>query len=58
MNIVMNDQGGFIEIQGTAEGAAFSENELQAMLALGKDAITHLIEKQKASLALLDEHQA
>jgi len=57
MNIVMNDQGGFIEIQGTAEGAAFSETELQAMLALGKDAITHLIEKQKASLALLDEHQ-
>ncbi|MGD8927293.1 MAG: ribonuclease PH [Thioalkalispiraceae bacterium] len=57
MNIVMNDQGGFIEIQGTAEGAAFSENELQAMLALGKDAITHLIEKQKTSLALLDEHQ-
>jgi ribonuclease PH len=57
MNIVMNDQGGFIEIQGTAEGAAFSESELQAMLALGKEAIAHLIEKQKASLALLDEHQ-
>lgn len=55
MNIVMNDKGGFIEIQGTAEGAAFSEDELQAMLALGKDAIAHLIERQNASLAVVDE---
>lgn len=51
MNIVMNDKGGFIEIQGTAEGVAFSENELQAMLALGKDAIADLIERQSACLA-------
>lgn len=57
MNIVMNDQGGFIEIQGTAEGKAFSEEELQAMLALGKDAIAHLVERQKTALAVVDEHQ-
>ena len=29
MNIVMNDQGGFIEVQGTAEGVAFSDDELE-----------------------------
>ena len=51
MNIVMNGEGGFIEIQGTAEGAAFSDNELQAMLKLGKDSINHLIERQNACLA-------
>ncbi|MGD8784268.1 MAG: ribonuclease PH [Thioalkalispiraceae bacterium] len=56
MNIVMNDQGGFIEIQGTAEGVAFSEDELQAMLKLGKDAIQQLIDKQKHALAVVDEH--
>ena len=51
MNIVMNDKGGFIEIQGTAEGAAFSEDELQSMLALGKASIANLIERQTACLA-------
>ena len=50
MNIVMNDVGGFIEIQGTAEGAAFSEAELQSMLSLGKNAIETLINKQREAL--------
>ena len=50
MNIVMNDAGGFIEIQGTAEGNAFSDEELQTMLQLGKNAIAQLLEKQKAAL--------
>ncbi len=50
MNIVMNDQGGFIEIQGTAEGVAFADSELQAMLKLGQDAIRNLIEVQKSVL--------
>jgi len=50
MNIVMNDEGGFIEVQGTAEGAAYSADELNAMLALGKQAIDLLIEKQRAVL--------
>jgi ribonuclease PH len=50
MNIVMNDEGGFIEVQGTAEGAAYSADELNAMLALGKQAIDQLIEKQREAL--------
>jgi len=50
MNIVMNDAGGFIEIQGTAEGAAFSDAELQSMLDLGKQAIIGLIAKQREAL--------
>jgi ribonuclease PH len=52
MNIVMNDQGGYIEVQGTAEGAAFSPQELQAMLDLGKQAIDQLIEHQREALAV------
>ena len=50
MNIVMNDEGGFIEVQGTAEGAAYSPDELNAMLDLGKQAIDQLIEKQREAL--------
>jgi len=50
MNIVMNDEGGFIEVQGTAEGVAFSPEELNAMLDLGKQAIDQLIEKQREAL--------
>ena len=50
MNVVMNDQGQFIEIQGTAEGAAFSEEELSKMLALAKTGISELISLQKAAL--------
>jgi len=50
MNIVMNDSGGFIEIQGTAEGEAYSQDELNAMLKLGKDAIAHLMDKQLEAL--------
>jgi ribonuclease PH len=36
MNIVMNNDGGFIEVQGTAEGASFSDEELLKMLALAR----------------------
>jgi ribonuclease PH len=46
MNIVMNNQGGFIEVQGTAEAAAFSEQELGNMLTLARDGITRLFELQ------------
>ena len=52
MNIVMNDQGGYIEVQGTAEGTAFSPQEFQAMLDLGKLAIDQLIEHQREALAV------
>jgi ribonuclease PH len=46
MNIVMTGKGGFVEIQGTAEGEAFSDAEMQAMLALAKAGISELSEKQ------------
>lgn len=52
MNIVMNDQGGYIEVQGTAEGTAFSPQEFQAMLDLGKQAIDELIEHQREALTV------
>ena len=50
MNVVMNDAGGFIEIQGTAEGHAFRRDELDAMLALAGRGIASLIGLQRAAL--------
>lgn len=50
MNVVMNDAGSFIEVQGTAEGHAFRMEELQAMLDLAKDGISTIIEKQRKVL--------
>jgi len=50
MNVVMNDAGGFIEIQGTAEGHAFRDDELANMLALAKSGISTLIDKQTEAL--------
>jgi len=47
MNVVMNDAGAFIEVQGTAEGHAFRQDELDAMLALAKSGIAELIDHQK-----------
>ncbi len=46
MNIVMNNLGGFIEVQGTAEAAAFNEAELGAMLALARGGIERIFELQ------------
>ncbi len=51
MNIVMTEQGKFIEIQGTAEEAPFAQDELTAMLALGQSGISQLIQVQKMALA-------
>ena len=51
MNVVMTDAGHFIEVQGTAEGKAFSNEELQAMLELARGGIATLVEKQRAALA-------
>ncbi|QBQ53163.1 ribonuclease PH [Nitrosococcus wardiae] len=51
MNVIMNEAGGFIEIQGTAEGHAFRMNELQAMLDLAKTGIGTLLAKQTEALA-------
>lgn len=52
MNIVMNDSGGFIEVQGTAEGAAFSQNQMLAMMALAKSGIDELIALQREALEM------
>ncbi len=46
MNVVMNDAGAYIEVQGTAEGHAFRKDELNAMLELAASGIEHLIAKQ------------
>jgi len=51
MNVVMNDGGGIIEIQGTAEGHAFRRDELDAMLTLAGKGIDELIAAQRAALA-------
>lgn len=51
MNVVMTDKGGFIEIQGTAEGESFSQEEFDAMLALARKGISQLHDLQKAVLA-------
>lgn len=51
MNVVINDAGAYIEIQGTAEGHAFRSSELNAMLALAQKGIKELIELQRTSLA-------
>ena len=51
MNVVMNDGGGFIELQGTAEGHAFRRDELDAMLALAEKGIGELFAAQNAALS-------
>lgn len=52
MNVVMNDAGAFIEIQGTAEGHAFHQDELSAMLDLARNGISQLLRKQREALGL------
>jgi len=51
MNVVMNDGGGFIELQGTAEGHAFRRDELDALLALAERGIGELFAAQQAALS-------
>ncbi|AJQ88788.1 ribonuclease PH [Xanthomonas oryzae pv. oryzicola] len=51
MNVVMNDGGGFIELQGTAEGHAFRRDELNALLALAEKGMGELFALQRAALA-------
>lgn len=50
MNVVMNDAGGFIEIQGTAEGDTFSREQLQSMTELAQAGIEKLIALQRQAL--------
>ncbi|MEL7309884.1 MAG: ribonuclease PH [Pseudomonadota bacterium] len=51
MNIVMNDAGAFIEVQGTAEGHAFRREELDALLDLAASGIADLMRAQREALA-------
>jgi len=51
MNVVMNDGGGFIELQGTAEGHAFRRDELDQLLALAQKGVSELMAAQRAALA-------
>jgi len=51
MNVIMTETGGFIEVQGTAEGEPYSRAELDSMLALAEKGIAELIDMQKAALA-------
>ena len=51
MNVVMNDGGGFIELQGTAEGHAFRRDELDALLGLAQKGIGELLQHQRNALA-------
>ncbi|TBR37935.1 ribonuclease PH [Marinomonas agarivorans] len=50
MNVIMNDKGGFIEVQGTAEGAAFSDEQMAGMLTVARKGISEIMEVQKAAL--------
>ena len=50
MNVVMNDASAFIEVQGTAEGHAFRQEELNAMLELAKSGIADLLSKQSEAI--------
>jgi ribonuclease PH len=50
MNVVMTGSGGFVEVQGTAEGTPFSRAEMNALLDLAQHGIAQLIDKQKAAL--------
>jgi len=51
MNVVMNDGGGFIEVQGTAEGHAFRRGELDSLLTLAETGVGELLAAQRAALA-------
>ena len=51
MNVVMNDGGGFIELQGTAEGHAFRRDEMDALLVLAEKGVGELMTAQREALA-------
>ncbi|HEY9035775.1 MAG TPA: ribonuclease PH [Pseudomonadales bacterium] len=50
MNVIMTENGHFIEVQGTAEAAPFSRADLDALLALAEEGVTELVRLQKAAL--------
>lgn len=52
MNIVMNDAGAYIELQGTAEGHAFRRTELDEMVALARGGVDTILDRQRAALGI------
>jgi len=50
MNVVMTADGNFVEVQGTAEGAPFSRDQMNSLLALAEKGIGELIAMQQAAL--------
>lgn len=52
MNVVMTSSGRFVEVQGTAEGAAFSKNELEELLSLAEHGIASLLDAQSEALSV------
>ena len=52
MNVVMTGTGGFVEVQGTAEGEPFARAELDALLVLASGGISRLVSLQKQALGL------
>ena len=50
-NFVMTGEGGLVEVQGTAEGAPFSEEQLLSMMRLARDGIASLVALQKQAVA-------
>jgi ribonuclease PH len=53
MNVVMTGAGHFVEVQGTAEGAAFSRREMDALLALAEQGVAELVVLQRQALGLV-----
>jgi ribonuclease PH len=51
MNVVMTGSGHYVEVQGTAEGAAFSRSEMDQLLGLAEKGIAELVSLQRAALA-------
>jgi ribonuclease PH len=52
MNVVMTGSGGFVEVQGTAEGQSFSRAEMERLLALADKGIRELLTAQRAALGI------
>lgn len=50
MNVIMTDKGGFIEVQGTAEGEAFQQEEFDSMLALARKGVNEIFALQEAAI--------
>jgi ribonuclease PH len=52
MNVVMTGSGEFVEVQATAEGSPFSQEQLDQLLALARGGIQQLLERQQEILQL------